>query len=914
MKHTLRQMKTAPFIHDSRQVLTLSFFFNGRGSELHKSPLGLFRSILFQITRNVPIARDTVTQIFKKKIIVGKPGEAWDWHPKELCEIIASVLPQILEEHSVRLFVDALDECVRTNEADEDQLESFWKLFSDACAVCISHREFPLVNLNSELEVHVDKGNRADIETYVRKKLDPDQDELSDLIIESSHGIFMWTVLVVTKVSQRLREKEDKKTIRSEIRRLPQGLGKLYERLLESIPEEEKHKTLKLVRWICFSREPLSLDQIRFAMAVDANIKVETLEQYRAMPDFTDSNETMKSRVERYSRGLAELKGDYDRTMRIQFIHQSVSDFFVEIGLQIIDSDCRSKGSAIGRAHLFLSRSCINFIAIEDVQDIDELRDAYESSLFRGRDHTGMTLAIYATKYWTVHAQNAEINNTPADILGPLEWPSQALFERWKRMSQLFYAHSHPRPNEGTAILHTLSTYRLIAPLSIILQSTNEAIFDINILDADGRTSLSWAAAEGHIPIVELLIKQGADLNYHNGTKRSPLSRAAENGHTAIVEYLLKKGADPNHHDETNQTPLSWAAKMGQTAVAELLINKGANLNHLDEYDRTPFWWAVENGHEPVVKRLLADARIDPNKGQVPLVQAVKIGNHTLVEVLLADSRVNSNAVGEERNTPLHSAAEMGHEGIVRLLLTDDRVKPDPRDVFGRTPFSRASGKGHEAVLKLLWATKCIDSDSRDQNNDSPMVWAMIGRNDAVVKWLLSIDTIVPNVVLDLSLYRIKLRPSTDYMPYHARTFHDAVLDMPLQSCVWKENFEDVARIRYEIAIKLLLEKNNRTLDSKYCIDQGLSRYEPEDQDLALLRSFIRNPNLSEYEFENYQARRLVSYAIEYGHLKVVELLIGKDNRWVNSRDRKGRSPLYWGAVKGQKSIRDFLRSRGGTL
>jgi hypothetical protein len=67
--------------------------------------------------------------------------------------------------------VNALDECVRTNEVDEDQLEKFWKLFSDAYSICISHREFPLVDLNYGLEVHVDEENRPDIKTYVRKSL-----------------------------------------------------------------------------------------------------------------------------------------------------------------------------------------------------------------------------------------------------------------------------------------------------------------------------------------------------------------------------------------------------------------------------------------------------------------------------------------------------------------------------------------------------------------------------------------------------------------------------------------------------------------------------------------------------------------------------------------------------------------------
>ena len=152
---------------------------------------------------------------------------------------------------------------------------------------------------------------------------------------------------------------------------------------------------------------------------------------------------------------------------------------------------------------------------------------------------------------------------------------------------------------------------------------------------------------------------------------------------------------------------------------------------------------------------------------------------------------------------------------------------------------------------------------------------------------------------------------SGGYLP---RSMYDAVLNSLLQSCVGKREVTVAARIRYEIVIELLLEKNDSTLDSKCFVGQGLSRYEPEEQDLALLRLFVRKPNLGVYEFEDYHERKLISYAVEYGHMQVVELLIGKDNRWVNSRDARNRSPLYWAAEKKQKPIRDFLRSRGGTL
>jgi ankyrin repeat protein len=35
----------------------------------------------------------------------------------------------------------------------------------------------------------------------------------------------------------------------------------------------------------------------------------------------------------------------------------------------------------------------------------------------------------------------------------------------------------------------------------------------VNASDYDGRTALHLAASEGHVPVVELLLKRGADVN-----------------------------------------------------------------------------------------------------------------------------------------------------------------------------------------------------------------------------------------------------------------------------------------------------------------------------------------------------------------------------------------------------------------
>ena len=49
--------------------------------------------------------------------------------------------------------------------------------------------------------------------------------------------------------------------------------------------------------------------------------------------------------------------------------------------------------------------------------------------------------------------------------------------------------------------------------LVLIQQGINDNKIDVNCRDSGGRTAMYWAAQEGHLPLVEYLITQHADLN-----------------------------------------------------------------------------------------------------------------------------------------------------------------------------------------------------------------------------------------------------------------------------------------------------------------------------------------------------------------------------------------------------------------
>jgi len=73
----------------------------------------------------------------------------------------------------------------------------------------------------------------------------------------------------------------------------------------------------------------------------------------------------------------------------------------------------------------------------------------------------------------------------------------------------------------------------------------------------------------------------------------TPLHCAVWKGHQPVVEQLLKSGADVNalnENDHWGTTPLHAAAHANQAAIAQLLIDHGAEVNAKDREGRTPMF------------------------------------------------------------------------------------------------------------------------------------------------------------------------------------------------------------------------------------------------------------------------------------------------------------------------------------
>ncbi|KAJ1711310.1 hypothetical protein NYO67_6565 [Aspergillus flavus] len=93
-----------------RQGINFEFFFNGRGVESQRSPLGMLRSLLNQLFRQDEVIRPLVRDEYREKYhAFGGSGHGWHWLRSELEQLLQDSILLSAQQGQVTIFVDELD-------------------------------------------------------------------------------------------------------------------------------------------------------------------------------------------------------------------------------------------------------------------------------------------------------------------------------------------------------------------------------------------------------------------------------------------------------------------------------------------------------------------------------------------------------------------------------------------------------------------------------------------------------------------------------------------------------------------------------------------------------------------------------------------------------------------------------------
>jgi len=129
-----------------------------------------------------------------------------------------------------------------------------------------------------------------------------------------------------------------------------------------------------------------------------------------------------------------------------------------------------------------------------------------------------------------------------------------------------------------------------------------------NQADEDGRTGLHYAAMNGNLTIIAILIKASAKLDVKDKLGNTPLHLAAERNQPDAEQLLLDVGAPVDAENKNGMTPLMVAASHGNIVIVQALLDKGASATKTDFTGRDAAGWAAES-HRPAVVQAIKRAQ-----------------------------------------------------------------------------------------------------------------------------------------------------------------------------------------------------------------------------------------------------------------------------------------------------------------
>ena len=89
-------------------------------------------------------------------------------------------------------------------------------------------------------------------------------------------------------------------------------------------------------------------------------------------------------------------------------------------------------------------------------------------------------------------------------------------------------------------------------------------------------TALLYAAVNGHMEVVKVLVARGADVDAQDSVGGTALMYAVWKGHTDVVRILLAAGAAVDKKGRDGRTALSVAEKDGRAEIIKLLKETAA--------------------------------------------------------------------------------------------------------------------------------------------------------------------------------------------------------------------------------------------------------------------------------------------------------------------------------------------------
>ncbi|SCO50661.1 uncharacterized protein FFNC_13237 [Fusarium fujikuroi] len=417
MKETVRRMQHSLILHKDR--VCASFFINAGGQLLHRSPAGIYRSLLYQILPETSICNPSASRGLDQQALIQTIQESVLQSGKIRNEQqLQTLLTQTLRLMSstgtpIFVFLDALDEL---GEVTQSHQVDFWSELVQSpdlqtLRVCLSCRHFPNISVTGCLELKADEYNRQDIFNYTQRRLKAriasDEaiwiKEIASRIYSLSEGVFLWVVLVIEDVLKRYNLGIGLQMLLYKVESMPSELDGLYSEICGSLTRKEVPVARKMFQWVLAASRPLRLDEWHHIIAFIRPLKPSSLTHWRNSGNYTATDDHLVRQIKRLSMGLLEVSserpnikpggiaevssvnagaGSMDHEQGsarvVRVIHESVYDFFINKGG--FQKLCLETADPLLDCHYTIIHTCLDYLFIPELDEFVAARQRLNSA------------------------------------------------------------------------------------------------------------------------------------------------------------------------------------------------------------------------------------------------------------------------------------------------------------------------------------------------------------------------------------------------------------------------------------------------------------------------------------------------------------------------------------------------------
>ena len=450
--------------------------------------------------------------------------------------------------------------------------------------------------------------------------------------------------------------------------------------------------------------------------------------------------------------------------------------------------------------------------------------------------------------------------------------------------------------------------------VDVVQYLVEECAVEINCKDKNGITPFFEAVFNGHLVVVEYLIKRGCNPLEQTVFGNGAIHIAVWNNQLPMLKYLKEQlNCDPSAANDKEQMPIHYACVKGHIDIIQYLVEECAvQINCKDKNGHTPFLEAVFNGHLVVAEYLIRHGCNPPEQdiyGNGAIHHAVLNNQLPVLKYLKEQLNCDPSATNNKRQImPIHFACVKGHIDIIQYLVEECAVKINCKDEDGQTPFLNAVMNGHFVVVEYLVRHGC-NALERNIHGNGAIHLAALNNQLHVLKYLKEKLNCDPSAAND-----------NEQMPilYACVNGNIDIIQYLVEECAVEINCQDKDGITPFLAAVF----NGHLVVAEFLIRHGCNPLERNIYGNGAIHLAVLNNQLPMLKYlkellncdpsaANDKEQMPIHYACEKGNIDITQYLVEECAVEVDCQDKDGVTPFLEAVMNGHSVVAVYLIRHG---